>query len=77
MEPLVLEAKFYNGHAREGKSSDQGIRKPSAKSALWPQVSHFTWGLIIHGSFDNLCSLYPTELELWGAAGQIMGWKGL
>lgn len=55
-----------------GKEHWPGNQEPSAKSALRPQVRHFTWGLIIHGSFDNLCSLYPTELELWGAAGQIM-----
>lgn len=49
MELLVLEATFHKDGAVQGKSTGLGVRKPSAKSALWPQVSHLTWGLILHG----------------------------
>lgn len=49
MELLVLEATFHKDGAVHGKSTGLGVRKPSATSALWPQVSHLTWGLILHG----------------------------
>ena len=73
MELLVLGAKFLQGSESERKNPGLGMRKPHAKAALWPQGGHLTRGLVLHCYCDYLCSLYPTEVELWGTAYQIMG----
>ena len=73
MDLLVLGVKLLQGSESERTKPGLGMRKPRAKAALWPQGGHLTRGLVLHGYCDNLCSLYPTEVELWGTADQIMG----